>query len=57
MVGIGAKGGRPQGSHCSERCLRIQEAQAAVPEAAYLAYVQSRFNLSYLNFIPKTNIY
>ena len=57
MVGIGAKGGRPQGSHCSERCLRIQEAQAAVPEAAYLDYVQSRFNLSYLNFIPKTNIY
>lgn len=57
MVGMGAEGGRLQGSHCSERCFRIQEAQATVLEAAYLAHVQSRFNLSYLNFIPKTIIY
>ena len=56
-MGMGAEGESLQGSHCSERCLRIQEAQTTVPEAAYLAYVQSRFNLSYLNFISKINTY
>lgn len=52
----GSEGGRLQGEPLApERCLRIQEAQATVLEAAYLAYMQSRVQFILFKFYSKNN--